>query len=133
MPVAVLHGYQAERGNLKPGLLANLLLGVGADGFAEIDPAAGKRPPAAFLMNEQNLSVAEDRGARIKLRSLEAALVAEKRLHSLKRKLRLCGEHFRGEFADALKTFRIIGIFGIGHARLPDELKFHRLAQKRRK
>ena len=131
MPVAVLHGYQAECGDLKPGLLANLLLGVGADGFAEIDPAAGERPSAAFLMNEQNLSVVGGGGKKAGWAARGGGGL--KRLHSLKRKLRLCGEHFRGEFADALKTFRIIGIFGIGHTRLPDELKLHRLAQKRRK
>ena len=73
VPIAVLHRDQPQRGDGQAGFFTNLLFRIGTDRFIHIHPAAGERPAAVILPNQQDFSVPENRRARIELWGLKSS------------------------------------------------------------
>ena len=83
----------------------------------------------ATVTDEEDAALLKDRAAHIQLRRLIAGVAAKQILHRCLGQTAFQGDHFGGNFADALKPLHIEGVFAVMQSGLGQRLQFHRPVQ----
>ena len=120
-----MNGDEPVRGDAQARLFKGLFHGVLRDRLIYIAPAAGERPCAVRFVDEQNLSVIENRGAGINLRCLISGLVAEKLFDLFCRDVAFVGYHLGGYLSYPLVSLEVIGVVSICQPRLRETLELN--------